>query len=649
MKRTVAIMGVVALAAVAAGPAFAGGVDPGLLDLLDMTPADQSVSTLVYLSDRVDLVALNARLDRILADRQLRHKVVVESLQEKAEFTQVELMAYLESREQAGAIESFDAYWIANLIRVDAIPVEILAIAQRDDVEIIYFNIGIEGVKPIDADESVDPGGLDEPEPGIQLIQADRVWNELGITGDGVLVANIDTGVDGHHPALADRWRGLDPRYAGHPEWAWYDPYAGQNDFPYDNHGHGTHTMGTVCGGAPGDEIGVAPGADWMAAGAVDRGGGIPQTVEDIIKSFEWMVDPDDNPDTSWDVPHVCSNSWGVTTGHGFPPCDKTFWEYLDACEAAGTIILFSAGNEGHSGLRRPSDRATTDYDTCAVAACDGNNPDCPIAGFSSRGPSNCTPGGGPAIKPEIAAPGVNVRSSMPNNRYGKMSGTSMASPHINGVVALMREANPDLSSEEIKQIMYDTAWDKGSPGNDNDYGWGLVNAFEAVIECMGNPEPYACCFKDGHCEDLLRSECIDLGGRSKFGQTCATYPCPQPGACCVTNAICEIMLELDCLMAGGDFIGEGVSCRRACPCHLIRKMKSKCSSGGTIKVKVKFVDDRRNGEYVEIGIGDRLRYDVLIEGKKAKLYTCCFNGPQEVKLLDPEDCEDPQIVNCPE
>ena len=647
MRRTMSLIGVVTLAVVAAGPAFASGVDPGLLDVLDMTPADQPVSTLVYLSDRVDLVALNARLDRILADRPLRHKVVVEALQEKAEFTQVELVAYLESRQQAGAIESFEAYWIANLIRVDAVAAEIFAIAQRDDVELVYYNYEIELIEPFEPIEPSQPSSPYEPEPGIKLIQADRVWNELGITGDGMLVASLDTGVDGHHPALEGRWRGLDPRYKDNPEWAWFDPVT-NTTFPQAFGSHGTHTMGTVCGGPPGDEVGVAPGAQWIHAAVIDRVS-IPKTVEDAIKSFQWMVDPDENPDTHWDVPDVCSNSWGLTTGHGFPPCDKTFWEFLDACEAVGTIILFSAGNEGHSQMRRPADRATTDYDTCAVGACDGNNPDCPIASFSSRGPTNCTPGGGPAIKPEITAPGVNVRSAMPGGGYGNKSGTSMASPHINGVVALMREANPDLSSEEIKQIMYDTAWDKGSPGNDNDYGWGLVNAFEAVIECMGNPEPYACCFKDGHCEDLLRSECIDLGGRSKFGQTCATYPCPQPGACCVTNAICEIMLELDCLMAGGDFIGEGVSCRRACPCHLIRKMKSKCSSGGTIKVKVKFVDDRRNGEYVEIGIGDRLRYDVLIEGKKAKLYTCCFNGPQEVKLLDPEDCEDPQIVNCPE
>ena len=141
-------------------------------------------------------------------------------------------------------------------------------------------------------------------------------------------------------------------------------------------------------------------------------------------------------------------------TGHGYPPCDETFWTYLDACEAAGIVIIFSAGNEGSQGLRRPADRATDDYRCFAVAAVDANDPDWPIAGFSSRGPTYCTPNGDPAIKPEIAAPGVDVRSTLPGGGYGTKSGTSMASPHVNGVVALMREYNPNMAVDEIKEII---------------------------------------------------------------------------------------------------------------------------------------------------------------------------------------------------
>jgi len=115
------------------------------------------------------------------------------------------------------------------------------------------------------------------------------------------------------------------------------------------------------------------------------------------------------------------------------------------------------------------------------VAAVDANNPNWPIASFSSRGPTYCTPDQTAAIKPDIAAPGVDVRSSVPGGGYGSKSGTSMASPHVNGVVALMREACPDLSAEEIKEIIYQTAYDLGSEGEDNDYGWGMIDAYEAV------------------------------------------------------------------------------------------------------------------------------------------------------------------------
>jgi bacillopeptidase F len=306
----------------------------------------------------------------------------------------------------------------------------------------------------------------------------------MGITGVGTLVSSLDTGVDGDHPALASRWRGLDPAYAGNPEWAWFDPVT-NTTFPQAWGSHGTHTMGTVCGGAPGDQVGVAPGAEWIHAGVIDRVS-IPQTISDAILSFQWLVDPDGNPGTNFDVPDTSSNSWGLADVHGVPDCDETFWTFLDACEAAGIVIIFSAGNEASTGLRRPADRATDDFRTFAVAAVDGNNPAWPIAGFSSRGPTFCTPGGGAAIKPDISAPGVDVRSAFDGGGYGFFSGTSMASPHINGVAALMREANPDISVEQIKQIIYDTAFDLGSAGEDNDYGWGMVDAFEAVTAALG-------------------------------------------------------------------------------------------------------------------------------------------------------------------
>jgi bacillopeptidase F len=202
------------------------------------------------------------------------------------------------------------------------------------------------------------------------------------------------------------------------------------------------------------------------------------------------MVDPDGNPGTNFDVPDVCSNSWGIASWHssGAPynePCNDGFWAHLDACEAVGIVIVFAAGNEGSSGLRRPADRATDDYRTLAVAAVNGNIPGWPIAGFSSRGPTFCSPGGFPAIKPDIAAPGVSVRSCSPGGGYYHSDGTSMSAPHICGAVALLRQANPELGVEEIKQIMFDTAFDLGDPGEDNTYGWGMLDCYEAVQQAL--------------------------------------------------------------------------------------------------------------------------------------------------------------------
>jgi bacillopeptidase F len=471
----------------AALPGRAGEIDSGLGKILENASPDQDISVLVFLSDQTDLAAITDQMDERNATLALRHETVVRALQEKAASTQGDITAHLSGLKSEGRVDDFEAFWVTNAIRVDATAEEIERLAERSDVARIYYNYEIELIDPVEVRNDGGGGTITTVETGVQAVRAPEVW-AMGITGEGVLVANMDTGVDGDHPALASRWAGVaDSRYAGHPEWAWYDPYLGQNDFPYDNGGHGTHTMGTVCGGAPGDEIGVAPGAYWIASAPIDRES-ISRTVADAILSFQWMIDPDGDPETDWDVPDVCSNSWGLTTGHGYPPCDELFWSYLDACEAAGTVILFSAGNEGPSSnsLRRPADRATDDYRTCAVAAVDANDPSWPVASFSSRGPTYCTPGGGPAIKPDIAAPGVDVRSSYPGGGYYYMSGTSMASPHVNGVVALIRQANPDLSVQQVKQIIYETAYDLGAAGEDNSYGWGMIDAYEAVTLAMG-------------------------------------------------------------------------------------------------------------------------------------------------------------------
>lgn len=490
------------------GTLSAGEIDQGLEEVFDLSEPGEVISTLVYLWDQADITAIKLQHDAERSPLAQRNADVVKALQETAQLTQAAVLQELTQRRAAGEVESFEPFWIANIIRVDATEPVIREIADHPDVMLVYWNIPIGNIEPVDVDPApefaergnklnrnaghADAKGDQEPqpvlapEPGVAAVRAPEVW-AMGYTGSGVLIATMDTGVAGNHPALASRWRGLDPAYANNPEWAWFDPIT-NTTFPQEfggGAGHGTHTMGTVLGGAPGDQVGVAPGAQWIHAGVIDRGG-IGPTIANAILSFQWMAAPTGNPGDSWAVPRVASNSWGTLASHGHPACDETFWEWIDNSEAAGTIQVFSAGNEGSSGLRRPADRAQvggqpSDYHSVAVGAIDPHNGSWPIASFSSRGPSFCTPDGSAFLKPNISAPGVNTRSSNQSGGYSSLSGTSMASPHVNGVIALIIEACDSLTNDEVKQIVYDTAFDLGTPGKDNTYGWGMIDAYAAV------------------------------------------------------------------------------------------------------------------------------------------------------------------------
>ncbi|MCA9730253.1 MAG: S8 family serine peptidase, partial [Candidatus Eisenbacteria bacterium] len=252
-----------------------------------------------------------------------------------------------------------------------------------------------------------------------------------------------------------------------------------------DGHGHGTHVMGIMVGldAEAGDTLGVAFGAEWIAANALSFQVPDSSFANSVLESFQWFADPDGDPATSDDVPDVLQNSWGVLESEGYRRCDPHWWGAIDNLEAAGTVVIFSAGNEGpgRASLRSPADRADTPLQNFSVGAVSANGEvfPYPIAAFSSRGPSTCPPG--TAIKPEIVAPGVGVYSSWISPEvYNVASGTSMAGPHVAGVVALMRQANPDLTVDEVKQILLDTAIAYGA--EDNTYGHGLVNAYEAVL-----------------------------------------------------------------------------------------------------------------------------------------------------------------------
>jgi subtilisin family serine protease len=468
---------------VLASTAFAGSIDPNLEIKIAGADPQQLFPTLIFMRNQVDVTAMKDHHDLIQATRAQRHYDVVSALQRTASETQPDILNYLGQVKSSGKVGSYRGFWIANMIYAELTPSEIRTIAARDEVGVVYSDFKGEVIKPI-LDYGQPPPVIARIEPGVKAVRADSMWAH-GYTGLGRLVCNIDTGVEGSHPALVQRWRGNN----GYPpEQSWLDTADPSNTFPHDEGQHGTHTMGTICGRSTvsADTIGVAIDAQWIAVRAVDVSGG------NIAMGFEWAADPDGNPNTVEDVPDVISNSWGSLPQPG-NECPPDFWSLIDDCEAAGAAVVFAAGNEGpgSQSLRIPANRITTPYNCFSVGAIDGNNNSFPIASFSSRGPSQCD---GQTIKPEVVAPGVNVRSSIPGGGYqGGWSGTSMACPHVAGAIALLRQVNPNASVDTIKWALMQSARDlpfNNPNGEENIYGWGIIdiNAARQILPAIDAP-----------------------------------------------------------------------------------------------------------------------------------------------------------------
>ena len=457
---------------------FGGEISPDLSSKLSRLKTDEFVSCLVVMKDQTNTAQMNFKLNLQNATRKVRHQMMLKSLRDKAESSQREMIDYLNQKALQGNIEEFRTFWITNAIQVTATKDEIKRIATFPDVEAIYENYPINLVNPVSVERA--SGNIVERERCLSAIGAREAW-EMGYTGEGRLVCNFDTGVDGDHPVLFSNWRGNN---GGLPSASWFDPYG--SDFPKDNKGHGTHTMGIMAGISEDDTIGVAFGADWIAAAVIDQGASISQTIADILSAFEWAVDPDENPETVDDVPDVINNSWGIPPGYK-PACDQTFWNAIDNVENAGVVVIFAAGNEGpdSASLRIPADRISSPTNCFSVGAVDALSFGFPVATFSSRGPSGCD---NQTIKPEVCAPGVRIYSCYKDGEYRLMSGTSMATPFVAGAVAILRQYNPDATVEEIKQAFLESCTDLGPSGEDNSYGRGLIN-IKRALEILPEPD----------------------------------------------------------------------------------------------------------------------------------------------------------------
>ncbi|MEA3334747.1 MAG: S8 family serine peptidase [Chloroflexota bacterium] len=379
----------------------------------------------VVLKDQADL---SATAD--MADFSLRRQTVFDTLVQHASGTQAELRQRLDDR----GID-YTSYYLVNAIEVDGGLLRRLWLARRPEVDRVLPSPRLRPNQSPLAIATGFPTQPGEPDWNLTSIGADRVWNDLGITGQGIVVGQSDSGAQFDHPELADGYRGGQ----GQHDYNWLDPWYG-TETPVDHGGHGTHTLGSVLG----NSVGVAPDATWFACTNLARNLGNPAfylaCMQFMLAPYPLGGDPfvDGDPARS---AHVLNNSWGCP--EDYEGCDPTSLQpALEALRAAGIFVVAAAGNSG------PECSSLTDpiaiYDAAfSVGAIDREGH---LATFSSRGPVTVDESG--RVKPDIVAPGVDVLSAYPGDTYRISSGTSMAGPHVAGVVALMWSANPDLMGD---------------------------------------------------------------------------------------------------------------------------------------------------------------------------------------------------------
>ncbi len=439
------------------------------------------------------LVVLNARADLSGAERFStkagKGYAVRDALWNTAQISQQSLRAWLNARGVA-----YRPFYIVNAIWVEGDAALANAIAQRADVLRLEANPKIKNKMPAPVlfplAELMRTAGI---EPGVSYINAPAVW-AMGFIGQGIVIGAQDTGYDWTHLAIKNRYRGWDGTSANH-DYNWHDSIHSNthganicgtdSPVPCDDHGHGTHTIGTAVGDdGAGNQIGVAPGAQWIGCRNMDNGWGTPAS---YLECFEFFLAPypvngtpaDGNPALA---PDVTTNSWSCPSEEG---CGwTTLQSAVEAQRAAGIMTVVAAGNSG-PGCSTIADPPAI-YDAAYTVGALNTGSDT-LASFSSRGP--VTVDGSNRPKPDIAAPGTNTRSSYPGGGYATMSGTSMATPHVAGAVALLWSAVPTLTHNITATEAYLNAGAQQIIGNDcgmnfwanNMYGHGRLDVRRTI------------------------------------------------------------------------------------------------------------------------------------------------------------------------
>ena len=428
-----------------------------ILTIITLTILSMSKEYLIYLNDSPDYNPPKLKED--LSNRSEIINMKKENLSNSVS------TFYRDNYVMRDDFEIIDAFWCANILHIKT-DKSIDEIKDLMNVKAVYEN-KVETRMIEERGEVMNSSAVSRSDLytyGLLNLNVPKIWSELGLKGKGVVVGVLDGMVDLDHKDLNGKII------------AWFDIDGNTNPTP-DPQGHGTHVTGTIVGGdAGGAHIGVAPEAKVVYSNPWSQKH--DPLVSDFITAMQYLLDPDGNPNTN-DFPRVINNSWSSTGFDYYIPI-------IDSWIELGIIPVFAAGNDGEQGAG--TIRTMNSYDkNIVIGAVDKDKV---IAGFSSIGPGFYNQGGKVHLtdKPEFCAQGVNVVSCYNDDKYVTMSGTSMATPHIVGLIALMLQANPNLTLENVRDILKLASIDGGEAGYDYRYGFGVVDGYQAVLAASAVP-----------------------------------------------------------------------------------------------------------------------------------------------------------------
>jgi len=424
------------------------------------------------------------------SDRISKLKHHIQQLKSNAEFSQAKIKTLLSTLTQ-----DYKFYWVNNSFWARLDSDKVRGLAATNGIKKVYSN-STQKLKLVNPKNPNQPQNKNNRaiEWSLSHINIPEVWN-LGYRGEGIIIAGQDTGYQWDHVAIKNQYAGWDGKNVNH-NYHWHDaivnPFVGcvdnaQNPASCDDHGHGTHTMGTMVGDDnQGNQIGVAPESKWIGCRNMNVGNGSPATYTDC---FQFFMEPTDNNGLNPDVtkaPHIINNSWACIVDEGCVQHDALL-SVVNNVVDAGIFVIVAAGNSG-PGCNTIDAPAAIYNKSLTIGSITFEDE---ISSFSSQGA--VTVDGSNRIKPDLVAPGSSIRSAQLNGDYITFSGTSMAAPHVAGLAALMISANPDMAGKPkiLKQVILRTTQAlttqqacngvQGTERPNNTFGWGKIDALAAV------------------------------------------------------------------------------------------------------------------------------------------------------------------------